>query len=314
MMPARLELTLIHPDSKEQYPARLYSAARAIFGAEPDVRGPLFEAFAVAPLTAGAPGRFHWELGWICSAPPPSMPGSVRFGHVECRVLDVRVVERSFADLAAGPPVGSVELDVISPLYFSREGRDHPLPDPVLIVQSLLRRWNAFAPPELTIDRVTAKALLGSVRVTGMAGATPRTNLTLTTEQIGFVGQVRLAVEPGVDAAVTRALRTLAEFAPISGIGAQTTHGFGACRMRSAWAGREPARRLAARGGAHEWRSPELLPLPKPVSAETRQKPVAAESAAAGLDRLLAPALRADGGRHSAMTGTRPSRWTFRVP
>jgi CRISPR-associated endoribonuclease Cas6 len=54
---------------------------------------------------------------------------------VGCDIQDV-----PFGSLAGGAPAWSADLEVVSPLYFSRNRRDHPLPDPVLMLRSALDR------------------------------------------------------------------------------------------------------------------------------------------------------------------------------
>ena len=167
-----------------------------------------------------------------------------------------------FAALAASPPAWSAELDIISPLYFSRNGRDHPLPDPVLMLRSACERWNAFAPIPLPIPDETARALLAAVRLAAMEGRTVSTPVSATMHQTGFVGSVRLALGRDATPCLASAFAALMRFADIAGVGAQTTHGFGAVRLRrlnSAVPSRAP------------YRSSSESP-PKPRSSQLRSR------------------------------------------
>jgi len=232
-MPAVVTLDLVAPADLWVYPARLHGAACAMVerqwgGGHCAQRKP----FSVGPLLGGGSGAARWRLGWLADPVPRLSPEVVRFGPHPCAVADCQTREVPFASLAAGPPAWSAELDVISPLYFSRNGRDHPLPDPVLMLRSTLDRWNAFAPAPLAVPEPVRRELLATVWLAAMDGRTVSTAVTATMQQTGFVGTARLALTRAAGRVAATAFAALMRFADIAGIGAQTTHGFGAVRLR----------------------------------------------------------------------------------
>lgn len=147
----------------------------------------------------------------------------------------------SYQALRELPPLWQADLRFLSPTYFSRSGRDYLLPDPALIVRSLVARWDEQVEesPALAIDGDMARELgrrvilkaheLYTVRVTGADGR-PRT---------GFMGQARLGLRTAErrsaeGVACARLLATVCAFLPYCGLGAQTTHGLGAVAVYSA--------------------------------------------------------------------------------
>jgi CRISPR-associated endoribonuclease Cas6 len=113
-------------------------------------------------------------------------------------------------------------------MYFSRNGRDLPLPDPVLIVRSALTRWNVHAPPPLAVEPDLGTALISSVYLREHCGQSRQAPVSATMTQTGFVGTAELGLTRVADERVERVFAALMRFAAIAGIGAQTTHGFGA--------------------------------------------------------------------------------------
>ena len=100
------------------------------------------------PFAVGAPvaeqGMASWQLGWLPDPAPPASwpPRELKLGGSACRVLDAGARHQPFAALAASRPVIRGLLRFVTPTYFSRNGRDVPLPDPVLVLRSLAQRWN----------------------------------------------------------------------------------------------------------------------------------------------------------------------------
>ncbi|HSV64358.1 MAG TPA: CRISPR system precrRNA processing endoribonuclease RAMP protein Cas6 [Mycobacteriales bacterium] len=238
-MPAIIRLHLLTPPGLRVYPARLHGAVCALL--EPawvrhrDQRKP----FSTGPLS-GDGNTAAWRLGWLADEPVELDVNEVAFGPLVCPVLRCDVEQILYAELAAGPPAWTADVDVISPLYFSRNGRDHPLPDPVLMLRSAVERWNAFAPAALQVADDIAQALLGGVWLASMSGATATTPVTATMHQTGFVGQARLALGRHAPPQVPEAFAALMRFADIAGLGAQTTHGFGAVRLAALGPSRPP--------------------------------------------------------------------------
>jgi CRISPR-associated endoribonuclease Cas6 len=125
----------------------------------------------------------------------------------------------------------AVELEFRSPTYFSRSGRDVPLPDPVLVVRSLGRRWDDLAPPSLRLGPDRRRAVEDAIALSAFAGETVRAGGHQVGDRTGFVGVARFVLVGRVDGSVAGDLSTLARFAELAGVGARTGHGFGAVKV-----------------------------------------------------------------------------------
>lgn len=230
-MPAVLDFELSVPAGARIYPARLHGAACAMLEGTDVAHTAQHKPFSVGPLIEAGPGQTQWRVGWLGSAELPPIPETVALGPARCAIRTTRPQRRSFAELLAGTPVRQVELRFISPTFFARKGRDLPLPDPVLITHSLATRWDAHAPPELALPAEVLTALLDTVYLADAAIDTRRAQVSQTMWQTGFVGAAQLALTKAADAATTHVFTALTRFAEFAGVGAQTTHGFGAVRL-----------------------------------------------------------------------------------
>lgn len=162
-MPALIILDLARGGELHLYPARLHGAACALveplWDGEHDAQR---KPFSAGPLVATG-GLTRWRLGWLPSRVPSLSPDTVRFGSQPCQVIGCDIQDIPFGALAGGEPAWSADLEAVSPLYFSRNGRDYPLPDPVLMLRSAVDRWNAFAPDPYQIPDPLRRDLLATV-------------------------------------------------------------------------------------------------------------------------------------------------------
>lgn len=229
-MPATITLTLDLTERPRIYPARLHGAMCTLLEDLDADHGRQHKPFAAGPLRDAEEGT-RWRIGWLGEQQPPQLPDSVRFGDVSCPVRGVQYESVGYAGLAQTKPARHAQIETLSPLYFSRNGRDHPLPDPVLIVRTLTQRWNAHAATALAIPEETLHALTDTVILHDMAGETVRTPVSATMKQIGFLGTVRLGLTKAADRDTQTLFAALMRYATMAGIGAQTPHGFGAIEL-----------------------------------------------------------------------------------
>jgi CRISPR-associated endoribonuclease Cas6 len=227
-VPATIHLDLDVTTAPTVYPARIHGAACAMLGHPAPAGVPDFSAW---PLV-GHGDRARWRLGWLPSSACPGIPTEIAFGERRHRVVEQTVVPVEFAELAACPPARHADIDVHSPMYFSRNGRDLPLPDPVQMLRSPMDRWDRHAPPELRIPAEVRRELLSTVYVVTFDGGTRRGSVGRRTEQTGFTGSVTLALTRTADRTAAHVFGAVLRFASIAGIGAQTAHGFGAVTPR----------------------------------------------------------------------------------
>lgn len=121
-----------------------------------------------------------------------------------------------------------VTFQLSSPAVFKSGGLSHPLPTASLVFNSLIEKWNAFAPvalmPELrryaeeclAVSRFDLESRAAPLKEGGLRiGAVGRVTFTATNPDKFWLGQVH----------------ALAAFALFSGLGAGTAQGLGQCRL-----------------------------------------------------------------------------------
>lgn len=230
-MPGTVVFDLEGPEPAAAHPARLHGAACALLELPAADHRAQDQPFAVRPLVADGKGA-RWRLGWLPEGHPPIRTvDTVRFGPTRRRVRGFTIAITSFGRLATGGSTGTADLRMLSPTFFSRNGRDHPLPDPVLIIDSAVRRWNLHAPADLRVPDAEHRALRSRIVLTDFEGRTERGPVTFTMQQTGFVGTVRIALPRSAERSTRYLLAALMRFLDVAGVGAQTTHGFGALEL-----------------------------------------------------------------------------------
>ncbi|MFC7343252.1 CRISPR system precrRNA processing endoribonuclease RAMP protein Cas6 [Saccharopolyspora griseoalba] len=229
-MPATITFTLDMSERPWIYPARLHGAVCALLEEPGADHRRQHKPFAAGPLRDTEDGT-RWRIGWLGEEHPPQVPETVRFGDVSCPVRGVQHEGTGYAGLAQAKPAAHAQIETLSPLYFSRNGRDHPLPDPVLIVRNLTQRWNVHAPADLAISDEALRELTDTVILHDMAGETVRTPVSATMKQIGFFGTIRLGLSKKAGRGTQTLFAALMRYATMAGVGAQTPHGFGAVEL-----------------------------------------------------------------------------------
>lgn len=193
--------------------------------------------FAVHPLLPeGTSGEWLWRASWLPDTPVPATvtdAGTLRVGHVTCAVTELVQRRVTHAGLAAGPPCAAVTVSFGSPTYFSQNGSGIILPDPRLIVGSWRRRWNSSRPgsAQLEIGETAWRETLPSLRLAAFDLRTEARESGHGRDQAGFTGTATLRLDRSAPPAARAVLGTLSRFAPYSGTGAQTSHGFGATTL-----------------------------------------------------------------------------------
>ncbi|WP_250279970.1 CRISPR system precrRNA processing endoribonuclease RAMP protein Cas6 [Frankia sp. Cppng1_Ct_nod] len=242
-MPASLVLKFATPP-RPPLPRQLLGAAAQLFETADSDHHAETKPFAVGPVVTpaelhsstgspGSPSMAIWRLGWLGDGDLPQTwpPRAVRFGPCAQQVMGFDVDPWPFARLASVGAARRVRLRMLTPTFFSRNGRDLPLPEPVLIVRSLLARWNAHAPAVLAVGDDAARELVGAVFLDAVSGSSRQVPVTEQIRQVGFVGEAELRLLKTASAGTAELFGALMRFAAIAGIGAQTTHGFGAVEV-----------------------------------------------------------------------------------
>jgi len=251
-------------------PRWLLAAASAVCDpgdATPGADNGSFSAGALAP--GGDAGTSSWRLGWLDDdATPPAWPPSVvRFGSRAVPVVGADLHRHAYAELAQSRPVRRVRLTMNTPTFFSRDGRDLPLPDPALALGGLVARWNRYAPGHLRIGADEARDLGGAVYLDAMWGSSAEVELGHGLRQVGFVGQADLRLVAAASDYTATMFTALARFAAFAGVGERTAHGFGAVDVDVA-----DLVRLASRPdplAVPTTRRADRVPVPMPTARTT---------------------------------------------
>lgn len=170
---------------------------------------------------------------------------TIRLGPAELLIREILVTPgshrwagyTSWEALREGSaPDAKVALEFVSPTAFSRGQQDwgkkfHLLPDPVSVfADSLLEKWNTWAPAGLELEEESLRAYLEEDvvvrRLEDLHTAMWRYPRHI---QVGFVGRVTYGFQRDVEA-IRRQLNALAGLAFYSGVGYKTTMGMGQVR------------------------------------------------------------------------------------
>lgn len=131
--------------------------------------------------------------------------------------------------LAKLTPPRRITFQFTSPTSFKSGGKHIPLPLPELVFNSLLERWNAYAPvifPEET--RRYAAECLALSRYKLSSRATPVKSLGM---RVGGVGEATFS-SLNYDRYWMSVISVLARFALFCGVGAGVSMGLGQCRLK----------------------------------------------------------------------------------
>lgn len=127
-----------------------------------------------------------------------------------------------FSLVEKSPIFETIQLNFLSPTSFKKEKHIQPFPLPELVFNSLLRRWNHFAPEELHLPPIEWTALTSAFEL-----KTHVLKLEAGTE-IGSQGWVKYYFPEPEQAKIAS---TLAQFAFYAGVGRKTTMGMGQVQL-----------------------------------------------------------------------------------
>jgi CRISPR-associated endoribonuclease Cas6 len=236
----------------------------------PGCHGSGFKPYRTGQLVTVQGRAQSWRLAWLREAggagaggqwpaePPwPVLADGVRFSVNDGSTVLVR--ERARSEISYGqlwrlPGRSEIVMEFRSPVYFRRSARKPvdggvgsrgvvaprrmwPLPDPVLVFDSLRESWKQCAPAELAIGPELLHDLLDHVQVRDFTGGTrplypgarQRAGASASEWEnaVGFVGRAMFGLARTASPEVVRCFTSLAHFAGYAGVGAQRTYGFG---------------------------------------------------------------------------------------
>ena len=144
-----------------------------------------------------------------------------------------QVQHRPYADLVANAGAETrIRLRFLSPTSFRSHEMHYPLPDPSLVYQSWLNRWNEFAPNEARINVALLDIVAAHVAVGRYDLRTEMVDLGGNRKVVGFVGTVQYnVIRAGmIGGEWLQRLNLLADYAAFCGTGHKTAQGMGQTR------------------------------------------------------------------------------------
>lgn len=139
----------------------------------------------------------------------------------------LEVTELPWNDLASVSAASSVQVELLSPMTYSRSGISYPLPDPILVHRQLATRWNQHAPDDfMQIPDELSREINSSVSLTQVSLSSVR--LREFNNKIAGLGTFAYEVDKQSDALIREWFASLWSFAQFCGLGSMTTQGLGA--------------------------------------------------------------------------------------
>ena len=156
----------------------------------------------------------------------PSRPIPLRSGSMKIKqILELSHAlsgQKTWDELLRTRPAADLSLKFLTPTFFRRRGFNYPMPEPGLVLGSLIAKWNAFAPE--AVPESVSTTLTEGVTVRFFSG---RTQGAVAHERVvGYLGRVTYHL-PDASSKEAAWLARLGELAFFSGVGAKTTLGFG---------------------------------------------------------------------------------------
>jgi CRISPR-associated endoribonuclease Cas6 len=139
-------------------------------------------------------------------------------------------IECSYAHLAGAAGLETkIALNFSSPTSFRSQEMHFPLPDPRLVFQSWLNRWNEFAPADLQISPALLESVPGHVAIGRYDLRTEMVDWGGNKKAVGFVGalQYNIIRPAALGETALRQLNCLADYAAFCGTGHKTAQGMG---------------------------------------------------------------------------------------
>ncbi|MEA5616750.1 CRISPR-associated endoribonuclease Cas6 [Cronbergia sp. UHCC 0137] len=180
-------------------------------------------------VTALSQRVVQWMKIWL-----ENLPGVLNLRHAEFKIRGYNIVHppMTYTDLLNFQHRETVTLKFLSPTSFRRKGHHFPLPLPVNVFHSYLRRWNDFSGNPVDQETFLAwvdenvlinRHQISSVKVlAGKKGAVT-----------GFTGAIEycLTKEAASNPEFQQLFYALGQLAPYCGTGHKTTFGLGQTRL-----------------------------------------------------------------------------------
>lgn len=180
-------------------------------------------------ITALSSQVAQWMLLWV-----QNLPETLELRHAPLKIHSVNFAQKptTYNQLIQDEPGKSVTLTFVTPTSFRRKGHHLPLPWPVNVFHSYLRRWNNFSgmpfEPEPFLEWVDEYTLITRHQLESVKVAAGKKGSVT-----GFTGAIEFALsrEAAQHPEWVQLFFALGKLAPYCGTGHKTTFGLGQTRL-----------------------------------------------------------------------------------
>jgi len=180
-------------------------------------------------ITALSPTVVEWLANWL-----PNLPPIIELRHAPLKIQSVAFAfpPTTYAKLLKAKTSKNLTLSFVTPTSFRRKGHHLPLPWPVNIFHSYLRRWNDFS--GIPVDSEAFLAWVDeSVLITRHQLESAKVAAGKRGSVTGFIGAVEFSLTTAAQNSpeFVQLFKALGQFAPYCGTGHKTTFGLGQTRL-----------------------------------------------------------------------------------
>lgn len=173
----------------------------------------------------------HPRCGFLAA-----LPDRIRIGGIEWRITALAesppahpwAGQASYATLLSGSPVDAWEIELATPTLFNGNNGTFPFPLPGSLVESWLRRWNAFCAVEPFDDALSEAVRAGGLAVQGYA-LQAETFIEGNHDSVGCTGRLAFTARR-LTGRQRKQVDALARFSFYCGSGRHTAQGMGLTR------------------------------------------------------------------------------------
>ena len=180
-------------------------------------------------LTAFSPTVVQWLAQWVQQLPSTI---ELRYAPLQIQSVTLALPPTTYAQLYQAQIAKTLPLSFITPTSFRRKGHHLPLPWPVNVFHSYLRRWNEFSgmpsDDEAFLAWVDESVLINRHQLESVKVAAGKQG-----KVTGFIGAIEYSLthQGTKQQHFERLFTALGQLAPYCGTGHKTTFGLGQTRL-----------------------------------------------------------------------------------
>lgn len=180
-------------------------------------------------VTAFSPTVMEWLVLWLQNLPPNI---ELRYAPLQIQSVSYFLKPTTYNQLFQTKKDKKLTLSFVTPTSFRRKGHHFPLPLPVNVFHSYLRRWNQFSKmpfdDEAFLDWIDESVVINRHQLESVKVAAGKKGLVTS-----FLGAIEYSLinTTQKQQQFEQLFTTLGQFAPYCGTGHKTTFGLGQTRL-----------------------------------------------------------------------------------